>query len=329
MLDNNKKSLGKGLEALLGEMNEDILSNEISSIKIESKNVANIEDISVNPYQPRKEFSQEAIESLSLSIKEKGILQPLIVRENKQGNGYELIAGERRLRAAKSAGLKEVPIIIQNLGDKEVLEVALVENILRENLSPLEEGEAYQKLIDDFSHTQEKIAEIVGKSRSYIANTLRLLSLPEKVKDLINKGDLSAGHARCLVGLENAESLAEKIIKENLNVRQVEELVAQQKELAKDEIKDEIKVEKKTKQKDKDVEAIENLLKKNLGLRIKISPNSQGGGKVVMQYSSIAELDMIVNILDNKKDIDISPKNTVFKQVEENNNEKFSIKFVD
>lgn len=325
MLDNNKKSLGKGLEALLGEMNEDILSNEISSVKIESKNVANIEDISVNPYQPRKEFSQEAIESLSLSIKEKGILQPLIVRENKQGNGYELIAGERRLRAAKSAGLKEVPIIIQNLGDKEVLEVALVENILRENLSPLEEGEAYQKLIDDFSHTQEKIAEIVGKSRSYIANTLRLLSLPEKVKDLINKGDLSAGHARCLVGLENAESLAEKIIKENLNVRQVEELVAQQKELAKDEIK----VEKKTKQKDKDVEAIENLLKKNLGLRIKISPNSQGGGKVVMQYSSIAELDMIVNILDNKKDIDISPKNTVFKQAEENNNEKFSIKFVD
>lgn len=325
MLDNNKKSLGKGLEALLGEMNEDILSNEISSVKIESKNVANIEDISVNPYQPRKEFSQEAIESLSLSIKEKGILQPLIVRENKQGKGYELIAGERRLRAAKSAGLKEVPIIIQNLDDKEVLEVALVENILRENLSPLEEGEAYQKLIDDFSHTQEKIAEIVGKSRSYIANTLRLLSLPEKVKDLINKGDLSAGHARCLVGLENAESLAEKIIKENLNVRQVEELVAQQKELAKDEIK----VEKKTKQKDKDVEAIENLLKKNLGLRIKISPNSQGGGKVVMQYSSIAELDMIVNILDNKKDIDISPKNTVFKQAEENNNEKFSIKFVD
>lgn len=325
MLDNNKKSLGKGLEALLGEMNEDILSDEISNIKIESKNFVNIEDISVNPYQPRKEFSQEAIESLSSSIKEKGILQPLIVRENKQGKGYELIAGERRLRAAKSAGLKEVPIIIQNLGDKEVLEVALVENILRENLSPLEEGEAYQKLIDDFSHTQEKVAEIVGKSRSYIANTLRLLSLPEKVKDLINKGALSAGHARCLVGLENAESLAEKIVKENLNVRQVEELVAQQKELAKDEIK----VEKKTKQKDKDVEAIENLLKKNLGLRIKISPNSQGGGKVVMQYSSIAELDMIVNILDNKKDIDISPKNTVFKQAEENNNEKFSIKFVD
>ena len=325
MLDNNKKSLGKGLEALLGEMNEDILSDEISRVKIESKNFVNIEDISVNPYQPRKEFSQEAIESLSSSIKEKGILQPLIVRENKQGKGYELIAGERRLRAAKSAGLKEVPIIIQNLGDKEVLEVALVENILRENLSPLEEGEAYQKLIDDFSHTQEKVAEIVGKSRSYIANTLRLLSLPEKVKDLINKGALSAGHARCLVGLENAESLAEKIVKENLNVRQVEELVAQQKELAKDEIK----VEKKTKQKDKDVEAIENLLKKNLGLRIKISPNSQGGGKVVMQYSSIAELDMIVNILDNKKDIDISPKNTVFKQAEENNNEKFSIKFVD
>ena len=265
------------------------------------------------------------VDTLSSSIKEKGILQPLIVRENKQGKGYELIAGERRLRAAKSAGLKEVPIIIQNLGDKEVLEVALVENILRENLSPLEEGEAYQKLIDDFSHTQEKVAEIVGKSRSYIANTLRLLSLPEKVKDLINKGALSAGHARCLVGLENAESLAEKIVKENLNVRQVEELVAQQKELAKDEIK----VEKKTKQKDKDVEAIENLLKKNLGLRIKISPNSQGGGKVVMQYSSIAELDMIVNILDNKKDIDISPKNTVFKQAEENNNEKFSIKFVD
>ena len=323
--DSKKKSLGRGLEALLGEMDENILEDELSQVNNNS-NKANIDTIHESPLQPRKEFDEEAIKALAESIKEKGILQPLIVRSDNNG-GYELIAGERRLRAARQAGLTEIPIIIKELDDKEVLEIALVENLLRENLSPIEEADAYQKLIDSFDHTQEKIADIVGKSRSYIANTLRLLSLPDAVKKYINDGKLTAGHARCLVGLDNAEKLADKIIKEGLNVRQVETLVSNQK----DKKSDNDKIIKKAAPKDKDILAIENSLKSKLGLRIKISQNSQGGGKVVMQYASLAELDMIVNILDKQKSLNISlpEASTTEHQDEVSNNEKFSIKFID
>ena len=223
--ENKKKNLGRGLEALLGEMNEDILSNELSEIKADSS--VNVNEISVSPFQPRKEFDQESIKALAESIKEKGVLQPLIVR--KTANGYELIAGERRLRASKEAGLDRVPVIVKELTDSEVLEIALIENLLRENLTPIEEATAYQKLMDSFSHTQEKVAEVVGKSRSYVANTLRLLTLPEKIKELVSAGKLSAGHARCLVGIDNAEELADKIISKDLSVRETEELVANQK----------------------------------------------------------------------------------------------------
>ncbi len=325
MLENNnenkKKSLGRGLEALLGEMNEDVLDNELAAIP--SDNMMSVSDIHVSPLQPRKEFDEDAIKALASSIKEKGVLQPLIVR--KDDTGYELIAGERRLRAAKEAGLSEVPVIIKTLSDREVLEIALVENLLRENLSPIEEATAYQNLIDNFSHTQEKIAEVVGKSRSYVANTLRLLTLPEKVKDYVNEGKITAGHARCLVGLDNALNLADKIIKDDLNVRQVESLVAKQKD---GKTSSDV-VTKKALAKDKDILEIESNLNKNLGLRIKISPNSQGGGKVVMQYASVAELDMIINILSNKKGFSLS--SPVEEKNEENpgDKEKFSIKFVD
>lgn len=161
------------------------------------------------------------------SVKEKGVLQPLLVR--KKNGRFEIIAGERRWRASKLAGLQTVPIIVKDMDDKEVLEVALVENLLRENLSAIEEAEGFQRLIDEFSHTQEALAQIVGKSRSHVANTLRLLNLPDPVKDLVREGTLSAGHARALVGLDNAETLAKQIVAKDLNVRQVEELVAKQK----------------------------------------------------------------------------------------------------
>ena len=220
-----KKNLGRGLEALLGEMNENVLTEELAEIK--TNETASIEKIFVSSFQPRKDFDENAIKSLAESIKEKGVLQPLIVRRKE--NGFELIAGERRLRASKMAGLAEVPVIIKDLSDSEVLEIALIENLLRENLSAIEEASAYQQLMDNFSHTQERVAGIVGKSRSYVANTLRLLSLPEDVKKLVSEGKLSAGHARCLVGLDNASVLADKIIKEDLNVRQVEAFVAKQK----------------------------------------------------------------------------------------------------
>ena len=324
MLEENKKkkSLGRGLEALLGEMNEDILSDELSSIKTDDK--VNINDIFVSSYQPRQDFDEAGIKSLAESIKEKGVLQPLIVRKKEQG--FELIAGERRLRASKLAGLTEVPVVIKDLTDGEVLEIALVENLLRENLSAIEEAVAYQKLIDNFSHTQEKIAEIVGKSRSYIANTLRLLSLPESVKELISFGKLSAGHARCLVGLDNAKILADKIIKEDLNVRQVENLVAKQKS----QVSSDENVNEKNKgfSKNTDLVDIEESLKQKLGLRIKISPSKQGGGKVVLQYASAAELDMIVEILNQKKQLEKISQNTVFKS-DNSEKEKFSIKFVE
>lgn len=322
-----KKNLGRGLEALLGEMNESVLNDELSSIK--TGDFVSVSEIYVSAFQPRKEFDEDAIKALAVSIKEKGVLQPLIVR--KTDNGYELIAGERRLRASKIAGLDNVPVIIKDFSDSEVLEIALVENLLRENLSAIEEAEAYQKLMNQFSHTQEKVASIVGKSRSYIANTLRLLGLPEDIKNLIIGGKLSAGHARCLVGLENAHSLAEKIMKEELSVRQVEDIVSKQKEGRNQDIDKDKKTVKKTI--NSDIFDIEQSLNKKLGLRIKISQSKQGGGKVVLQYSSTAELDMIIGILDQKKQVDLNSKNTVFKEEiseqEASKNEKFSIKFVE
>ena len=210
-----------------------------------------------------------------------------------------------------------MPVIIKDMDDKEVLEVALVENLLRENLSAIEEAEGFQRLIDEFSHTQEALAQIVGKSRSHVANTLRLLNLPDSVKNLVREGTLSAGHARALVGLDNAEALAKQIVAKDLNVRQVEELVAKQKN-------PEVKEPKKAK--DEDIVEIEKDLNKNLGLRIKISPSKQGGGKVVLQYASAAELDMIIDILEQKR-----KTSAVSAPVETppSGNEKFTMKIID
>lgn len=317
-----KKSLGRGLEALLGEMNEDVLADELAEIKTD--NSVSIDNIFVSSFQPRKDFDEDAIKSLAESIREKGVLQPLIVRQ--KNNGYELIAGERRLRASKLAGLTEVPVIVKDLSDSEVLEIALIENLLRENLSAIEEAVAYQKLMDNFSHTQERVAGIVGKSRSYVANTLRLLTLPDDVKELVSCGKLSAGHARCLVGLDNASILADKIIKEDMNVRQAEALVSKQKDVADSSLSDGVKKARPVK--DADIIGIEQSLNQNLGLRIKVIPSKQGGGKVVMQYSSAAELDMIISILEQKKKTELNAQNAVFK-ASEPQNEKFSIKFVE
>ena len=326
--DNKKKSLGRGLGALLGgdDVDLDVLmempveKHQSENVQNRSVNTININDLHAGKYQPRTEFDKEALDALVESIKEKGVLQPLLVR--KQGDKYEIIAGERRWRAAKEAGLKEVPVIAKDFSDQEALEVALVENLLRENLSAIEEAEGLQRLITEFSHTQEALSQIVGKSRSHIANTLRLLNLPQEIQNMVKEGKLSAGHARALVGLDNAVELAKQIISKDLNVRQVEELVAKQKEPKK---------EKVSVQKDQDLTDIENDLNKELGLRIKITPSKQGGGKVVLQYASPAELDMIIDILDrSKKQTQNQASNTVFKsEPVQQNNEKFTIKVVD
>lgn len=314
-----RKSLGRGLEALMGAFDEE---TSIGNLDNKNTNLVDIKAIVPGKFQPRTEFEQEALKALADSIKEKGVLQPLLVR--RQGDKYELIAGERRWRASKLAGLSELPVVIKDLSDKEVLEAALVENILRENLSAIEEAEGYQRLIDEFSHTQEALSQVVGKSRSHISNTLRLLTLPTSVRDMIKDGRLSAGHARALVGLDDAELLAQQIVKQNLNVRQVEELVARRKNVNINE--NQVKTPK---EKDEDICDIERELIKSLGLRIKISPNKQGGGKVVLQYASVAELDMIVEVLQQKYNKQTDTQNTVFKTPEVENSDKFSIKIVD
>jgi len=316
-----RKSLGRGLGALLGEDNDINLDFELNNT-VQSDNFVEINKLKAGKYQPRTEFDEEALNALAESIKEKGVLQPLLVRKHE--DYYEIIAGERRWRAAQLAGLNKVPVIEKDLSDKEVLEVALVENLLRENLSAIEEAEGFQRLIDEFSHTQEALSQIVGKSRSQIANTLRLLSLPDSIKQLIKEGKLTAGHARALVGLDNAEAIAEQIINKGLSVRQVEELVAKLKDSHKNE-------PKKAPAKNEDLAEIEKDLIKKLGLRIKITPSRQGGGKVVMQYASVAELDMILNILESKRQNESLPSsNTVFKAPEEaEQSGKFTIKMID
>ena len=310
-----RKSLGRGLNALLGDDDLSFEKIEQSAGNKPSGLVA-VDLIALSPFQPRTEFDQDALKALAASIKEKGVLQPLLVR--RMGQGYELIAGERRLRAAKLAGLKAVPVIEKDLTDKEVWEVALVENLLRENLSAIEEAEGFQRLIDEFHYTQEALSGVIGKSRPHIANLLRLLTLPNDVQRLVRDGKLSAGHARCLVGLDNAYALAKQIIEKDLSVRAIEELVAKQKHAT-------AKPTAKKTKKDEDIEQIEKDLIKSLGLRIKISPSKQGGGKVVLQYASVAELDMIIDVLESKKPNKPADNNTVFKPAPNN---KFTMKVV-
>ena len=288
MLDNNKrKSLGRGLGALLGE-DSTILRENSETKTVETNNGAekiSIDMLYASQFQPRLDFDKEALDALSASIKEKGVLQPLLVRKDSNGK-YEIIAGERRFRAAKQAGLNEVPVIIKEMDDKEVLEVALVENLLRENLSAIEEAEGLQRLINEFSHTQEALSEIIGKSRSYIANTLRLLVLPLEIQQMVRNGKITAGHVRPLIGLENSVELARKIVEKGLNVRQVEALVKNNKKAP----------EKKVKQND-DIVDIEKNINKKLGLKVKISTAKNGGGKVVLSYTNLAQLDKIIDIL--------------------------------
>ena len=211
----------------------------------------------------------------------------------KNGEKYEIIAGERRYRASKIAGLKELPVIIKDIDNKEVLEIALIENLLRENLSAIEEAEGFERLIKEFSHTQEALAQVIGKSRSQIANTLRLLSLPDSVKDMVRNNELSAGHARALVGLDNAEELAKKIVKEGLNVRQTEKLVAKNKDL---------KPSKKiAKTKSPELINIENYLYEAFSLKVEISNGKNNTGTVSIKYNSIDELDYIIDILERRR----------------------------
>ena len=296
MSANNKKfGLGKGLGALLGD-DDDILLDDSKDVenfvkntvfKEEGNEIA-IDDIYPCPFQPRTFFDDENLRALSESIREKGVLQPLLVR--KRNDKYEIIAGERRWRAARMAGLKTVPVVLKDLSDQETLEIALIENLQRENLSAIEEAEGLNRLIKEYEYTQDTLGKVIGKSRSYIANSLRLLMLPQEVRQLIQDNKLSAGHARALVGLPEAAELAKKIVAKGLNVRQVEQMVAKLKNPTPP-------IAKKV---DIDLQKIMADLEKKLSLKVKISAGKNGKGSVTLKYNNPAELSSILDLLEQR-----------------------------
>ena len=273
----NKKGLGRGLSSLIGDSGANSNKNKIS-----------ISSIVPNKYQPRKNFEQDSLMELSNSIKERGIIQPLIVRKlENQSDKYELIAGERRWQAAQSAGLHEVPAIVIEADDLKALEFAIVENVQRKDLNPIEEAKGYKKLIDEFNYDQEKVSKFIGKSRAHVANCIRLLTLPEEVIKLIEDEKLSQGHAKILVSLENAQFLAKKIISKKLSVRQSENLIRL------------LKSKNKSKFANKDINIIEleNAIKNKIGLHVTIKNKKDNSGQVILNYKSQDQLDHLIEVI--------------------------------
>ena len=283
---NKKRGLGRGLSALMADVNEPI---DPTGPVIASDQVVPIEKIIPNPDQPRKQFDSDALDDLVSSIREKGVLQPLIVR--KSGDNFEIVAGERRWRAAQRAKLHELPVIIRDFTDTEVLEVAIIENIQRADLNSIEEAAGYKQLMDRFGHTQEKMAEALGKSRSHIANLLRLLSLPSTVQAHVTQGSLSAGHARALVTARDPDALVKKIINRGLSVRQTEALVKKSQQSGDDPGL--TATQKQTSSaKDADTRALEEDLAAATGVKVTLShkPNAESG-QLTLHYSTLEQLD--------------------------------------
>lgn len=276
--------LGRGLSALMADVH--LAPNETK--RRPDLNVP-IDRVMPNPGQPRRDFSQSALDDLAASIREKGILQPLIVRE-RDGGTYEIVAGERRWRAAQLAQLHEVPVLVRELDDTEVLEIAIIENIQRADLNAVEEALGYRQLMDKFGHTQERMAEALGKSRSHIANLLRLLQLPEEVQAMLREGQLSAGHARALVTLPDPVAAARRVVIEGLSVRETERL-AQASPSAKP------RAARKSEEKDADTRALEQDLSAALGMKVDITHRPDGSGALVLSYRNLEDLDNLCRSL--------------------------------
>ena len=276
----NKKGLGRGLSSLIGD-------NEIKA----TNNKVSISSIIPNKFQPRKNFEKQSLEDLTNSIRERGIIQPLVVRKSDDSdNKFELIAGERRWQAAQSAGLHEVPVIILNIDNLKSLEFAIVENVQRKDLNPIEEAEGYKRLIDEFNYDQEKVAKFIGKSRAHISNCLRLLTLPKKIIQNIVEDKITQGHAKILVGLENAELLVDKIIKKKLSVRQTEALVRLTKN----------KPLKIKSSKDANIIEMENQISSKIGMKVNINNKRNNSGTLIFEYKDIDQLDRIVQVIKDK-----------------------------
>jgi ParB family chromosome partitioning protein len=289
-----RTNLGRGLAALFGEENEDYASLD----KVRSSKTIPIEHLRPGRFQPRHHFDEGSVAALAESIKAQGILQPILVRRHpERPNEFEIVAGERRWRAAQIAKLHEVPVIIRDLTDAESLELAIVENVQRQDLTPLEEAEGYRRLIDDFQHTQDDLARTLGKSRSHIANTLRLLSLPQGVKLLMDEGKLTAGHARTLIGCDNAESLATQMISRGLNVRQAERLVQNAKAAAGNGAPRKAAKLDDDRPKDTDTLALERDLTALLGLKVSIKFQGNGGS-LTIHYKTLEQLDDVLHRLN-------------------------------
>ena len=272
-----KKGLGRGLSSLIGETKIETNINKIS-----------ISDLVSNKFQPRKIFDEDSLQDLTNSIKERGIIQPIIVRKSSDDNSmYEIIAGERRWLAAQKAGLHEVPVVITDVDDLKSLEFAIVENVQRSDLNAIEEALGYRRLIEEFSYNQEKVAQFIGKSRSHIANFLRLLSLPETVLKLVEKKKLSPGHAKILVGLDNAEFVAKKIVDKNLSVRQAENFVKI------------FKIKKVSNKlfKDTNLQALEFSVREKIGLNVFIKNKKNNTGTISFEYKDLNQLNKLIEII--------------------------------
>ena len=274
------KGLGRGLSSLLGDTKS---KTNITKLKIY--------DVKRNRLQPRKIFNKESLEELTNSIKERGVIQPIIVRKDKSLVGkFEIIAGERRWLASQNAGLHEIPVVILDVNDEKSLEFAIVENIQRQDLNAIEEAQGYQRLIDEFSYNQEKLAKFIGKSRSYIANSLRLLGLPKEVISFVESEKISAGHARSLIGLPNAMQIAQKIAENKLSVRQSENLVRALRN------KRNFKI---VPSKDSNILDLEKSLIDKTGINVEIKNNKNNSGKLSFEYKNLEQLDRLINTIKN------------------------------
>jgi ParB family chromosome partitioning protein len=276
-MDKIKKGLGRGLSSLIGETQIETQKNKLP-----------ISDLVPNKYQPRKIFDETSLEDLTNSIKERGMIQPIIVRKSSSDKSkFEIIAGERRWLAAQKVGLHEVPVVVTEADDLKSLEFAIVENVQRHDLNTLEEAQGYKRLIDEFSYDQEKVSKFIGKSRSYISNSLRILTLPDNVIKLVESQKLTAGHAKILVGLENATFVANKIIENKLSVRQAESFVQIFKK----------KKQKSKNSKDTNIIALELSISNKIGLNVDIQNNKRNKGKISFEYKDLDQLNKIIDII--------------------------------
>ena len=296
-----RQSLGRGLDALFNEVSneqsieqvDDTLNTSNGDQTINGLNYIPIENLMPSSLQPRKFFDDTKLNELASSIKEKGLLQPLLVREKENGK-YEIIAGERRWRASQIASLHQIPVVVKNLNDTEVLEVALIENLQRADHSPIEEAEGYQRLVDEFGHTQKDISELVSKSRSHIANIIRLLSLPKEIKNYLDSGEITMGHARALIGFDNPILIAKKIIQQGLSVRSVEKMITRI------NTKTNYNLNSNDVKKDINTIEIEKRLEDSLGIKVDILFDGKGG-KLTFYYTDLEQLDDLVTSVIKRK----------------------------